>query len=255
MQTDIERLLNIVREAGQAIMEIYKSDFQHWKKDDRSPLTEADLKANEIILRELQKWYPQIPFISEESKHTAYHTRKKWPYFWLIDPLDGTKEFINKNKEFTVNIALISKTFPVAGVIYAPAKDVIYYALKDQGSFKIENDSKPSRIFARTLNNKKKIVIVGSKSHSNIHLEKYVEQKQMEYDEVEFISAGSSLKICLVAEGSADVYPRTGPTYEWDIAAGDIIVRESGKYIYNFKNENKMEYNKKNLLNDWFIVR
>jgi len=173
----------------------------------------------------------------------------------LIDPLDGTKEFIKKNGEFTINIALIENQTPVLGVIYVPVKDVFYYAKKGEGSFKIENEASAQPISATTETNKEKLVVVGSRSHGGDTLNEYLEKKREEYGEVELISSGSSLKFCLVAEGKADIYPRTGPTYEWDTAAGHAVVLESSKSVYDFESGKPLLYNKENLLNGWFIVR
>lgn len=252
---DIKQILDIAEEAGKATLEIYNRDFKIEAKDDRSPLTEADKKSNEIILDGLIQHYPDIPYISEETKQTAYEERRDWTHFWLIDPLDGTKEFIKKNGEFTINIALIEDQTPVLGVIYVPVKDIFYYAQKGMGSFKIEDGSKAQRISATTETNKDNLVVVGSRSHGGDTLNAYLEKKREEYGEVELISSGSSLKFCLVAEGKADIYPRTGPTYEWDTAAGHAVVLESGKSVYDFESGKPLLYNKENLLNGWFIVQ
>ncbi len=252
---DIERILAIAEKAGKATLDIYNRDFNIEEKDDRSPLTEADKKSNEIIIEGLIQHYSDIPYISEEMKQTAYEERQEWNHFWLIDPLDGTKEFIKKNGEFTINIALVENQTPVLGVIYVPVKDIFYYAQKGMGSFKMENGSKAQPISATTEINKDKLVVVGSRSHGGDTLNVYLEKKREEYGEVELISSGSSLKFCLVAEGRADIYPRTGPTYEWDTAAGHSIVLESGKSVYDFESGKPLLYNKENLLNGWFIVR
>lgn len=252
---NIEHLLTIAKEAGQATLEIYNRDFKIETKDDHSPLTEADTKSNDIILKHLKNIYPHIPYISEETKLAPYQGRKDWNYFWLIDPLDGTKEFIKKNGEFTINIALIENQVPVMGVVYVPVKDVCYFAEKKRGSFKIEGDGDPFKIRARVETGKEELIIVGSRSHASEELQAYVNEKKKEYNKVELISSGSSLKFCLVAEGKADIYPRTGPTYEWDTAAGHAVVLESGKGVYDFREDRPLVYNKENLLNDWFIVR
>jgi 3'(2'), 5'-bisphosphate nucleotidase len=252
---DIKKILTIAEDAGKATLEIYDREFNIEEKDDRSPLTEADKKSNEIILDGLIKDYPDIPYISEETKQTPYKERRNWNRFWLIDPLDGTKEFIKRNGEFTINIALIENQVPVLGVIYVPVKDIFYYSQKGKGSFKIDNRSEPHPINATTEMNKEKLIVVGSRSHGGDTLNAYLEKMRGEYSEVELISSGSSLKFCLVAEGKADIYPRTGPTYEWDTAAGHAIVMESGKSVYDFESGKPLLYNKENLLNGWFIVR
>lgn len=251
----IEKLLSIAKEAGEATLEIYNKDFDIEIKDDRSPLTEADRRSNEIIISRLSEAYPQIPFISEETKQTPFETRKKWTFLWLIDPLDGTKEFIKRNGEFTINIALIEKQTPIIGVIYAPAINVLYYAQKGKGSFKIENEVTAKPIQSSVPSSKDKLVVVGSRSHGGETLSEFIKKKKEEYKEVELISSGSSLKFCLVAEGKADIYPRTGPTYEWDTAAGHAIILESGKSVYDFHSGEPLVYNKEELLNPWFIVR
>jgi 3'(2'), 5'-bisphosphate nucleotidase len=252
---DINKILTIAEDAGKATLEIYNREFDIEEKDDRSPLTEADKKSNEIILDGLIQHYPDIPYISEETKQTAYEERREWNHFWLIDPLDGTKEFIKKNGEFTINIALIEGQKPILGVIYVPVKDIFYYSVHGKGSFKIENGSDPMPISANKENSREKLVVVGSRSHGGEALNDYLDKKRKEYSEVELISSGSSLKFCLVAEGKADIYPRTGPTYEWDTAAGHAVVLESGKSVYDFETEDPLVYNKENLLNGWFIVR
>lgn len=246
---DIEKIKNIALEAGEAIMQIYKKDFSVEYKDDKSPLTEADTKANEIICKKLQEFYPAIPIMSEENKEVAYDVRKNWEYYWCIDPIDGTKEFIKKNGEFTVNIALIYKNTPVLGVVYAPVLDEMYSAKKGYGAYK--NDKKlPLHI---NDNPQEKLRVVASKSHLSKETQDFIDALQTK--EIEQVSKGSSLKLCMVAEGVADIYPRLAPTMEWDTAAADAIVRESGKMTYKFENEEPVMYNKENLLNPWFVVK
>jgi len=252
---DIDKILAIAEKAGKEILEIYQREFIIEEKKDRSPITEADKKSNDIIIEGLLKYYPKIPYISEETKQTPYEERRGWKHLWLIDPLDGTKEFIKKNGEFTINIALIEDQTPILGVIYVPVKDIFYYAQKDKGSFKIEDGTTSEPISTTFETNKERLVLVGSRSHGREALNEYLEKKRKEYSEVELISSGSSLKFCLVAEGKADVYPRTGPTYEWDTAAGHAIVLESGKEVYEFESGKPLVYNKENLLNSWFVVR
>jgi 3'(2'), 5'-bisphosphate nucleotidase len=230
-------------------MEIYKQDFNIEYKDDKSPLTEADLKANEIICSRLEKLYPNIPIMSEENKQTKYEVRKNWEYYWCIDPIDGTKEFIKKNDEFTVNIALIEKNTPVLGVVYAPAIDEMYKAKKDEGAFK-NNQKLPLQ---RNSNPELKLKVVASKSHLSQETQEFIDK--LDTKEIEQVSKGSSLKLCMVASGEADIYPRLAPTMEWDTAAADAIVRESGKMTYKFENYKSMVYNKENLLNSWFVVK
>jgi 3'(2'), 5'-bisphosphate nucleotidase len=245
---DLEKIVTIAEEAGSAIMEIYKRDFSIEYKDDKSPLTEADIKANEIICSKLQELYPNIPIMSEENKQTVYETRKNWEYYWCIDPIDGTKEFIKKNDEFTINIALIHKDTPVLGVVYAPAIDEMYKAKQGEGSFK-NNEKLP--LYANETP-EKKLSVVASKSHLSEETQEFINNLQAE--NIEQVSKGSSLKLCMVAEGIADIYPRLAPTMEWDTAAADAIVRESGKMTCQFENNIPMVYNKKDLLNPWFVV-
>jgi 3'(2'), 5'-bisphosphate nucleotidase len=252
---DINQILNIAEKAGKATLEIYGREFTIEEKEDRSPVTEADERSNEIIIEALSKLHPDIPFISEETKQIPFTERKDWKYFWLIDPLDGTKEFIKKNGEFTINIALIEDHTPVLGVIYVPVKDIFYFAQRGKGSFKIEKGSADQPIKASVSTNKEKLIVVGSRSHGGDALNAYMEERKKEYKNVELISSGSSLKFCLVAEGKADIYPRTGPTYEWDTAAGHAVVLESGKSVYDFETDKPLVYNKENILNGWFIVR
>ena len=246
---ELESIVNIAKESGDAIMEIYKKDFTIEYKDDQSPLTEADTKANEIICNALEELYPNIPLMSEENKQIVYEERKNWEYYWCIDPIDGTKEFIKKNDEFTVNIALIHKNTPVLGVVYAPAIDEMYKAKKGIGAFK-NNIKLPIHI---NNNKEKKIKVVASKSHLSEETQTFIDN--IGTKNIEQVSKGSSLKLCMVAEGIADIYPRLAPTMEWDTAAADAIVREAGKMTYQFENNEQVVYNKENLLNPWFIVK
>lgn len=246
---NIEDIKNIAIKAGDAIMEIYNKDFQVDYKDDKSPLTEADLKSNEIICNKLQELYPSIPLMSEENKQTDYGTRKGWEYYWCIDPIDGTKEFIKKNGEFTVNIALMHINTPVLGVVYAPALNDMYAAKQNEGAYK-NNEKLP----LKTNNNPKELLsVVASKSHLSIETQEFIDN--LDTKEIEQVSKGSSLKLCMVAEGEADIYPRLAPTMEWDTAAADAVVREAGKMTYQFESDAPMVYNKEDLLNPWFVVR
>ena len=245
----LEDIVRIAQEAGDAIMQIYTKDFSIEYKDDKAPLTEADTISNEIICDALEKLYPNIPIMSEENKQTEYEERKEWEYYWCIDPIDGTKEFIKKNDEFTVNIALIHKNTPVLGVVYAPAIDEMYKAKKGEGAFK-NNQKLPLQT---NPNPKEKLYVVASKSHLSPETQEFIDN--LETKEIEQVSKGSSLKLCMVAEGKADFYPRLAPTMEWDTAAADAVVREAGKMTCQFENNQPMVYNKENLLNPWFVVR
>jgi 3'(2'), 5'-bisphosphate nucleotidase len=265
-------------DAGHAILDVYRSsDFKVEEKADKSPLTLADKRSHEIIVKRLGQL--DIPILSEEGKDIPYKERKRWETYWLIDPLDGTKEFIKKNGEFTVNIAIIRNRKPVAGVIYVPDKNVLYFALNILGSFKadsiegiesvirqstgpateiveeaIENIIDASTALPLNDSANRPFTIIGSRSHASPELESFVEEKRQEHGEVEFISAGSSLKLCLVAEGKADIYPRTGPTMEWDTAAGQAIAENAGCKVLQYDTREPLIYNKENLLNPWFVV-
>ena len=252
---DIHKINSIAQKAGDEIMRIYQQDFKIEFKKDKSPLTKADIKSNEIIVNDLKYLYPDIPILSEENKQIPYKIRQNWEYFWLIDPLDGTKEFVKKNGEFTVNIALIYKNMPVLGVIYAPALNLLYYVQKDRGAFKQEKNKKPQRlpIYNHTNNNTLKVIV--SKSHYSQETKEFVNNLKNRYKKtIEFIRIGSSLKFCLIAEGKADIYPRLAPTMEWDTAAGQAIIEESKGRITKYKTKESIRYNKQNLLNPYFIA-
>jgi 3'(2'), 5'-bisphosphate nucleotidase len=249
-QINIQDIITIAKEAGKSIMEIYKQDFEVEYKQDNSPLTIADKKANDIIEVGLNQLSVNFPVLSEEGRDIPYENRKHWEYFWLVDPLDGTKEFVKRNGEFTVNIALIHKETPVLGVVYAPALDVCYYAKKNEGAFK-DGEKLPLKIQDQSNTYK----IVTSRSHMSDETQAFIDAIDTD-KEKELISIGSSLKICLVAEGEADIYPRLGPTMEWDTGAAHAIVNESRKSFEKYMNgkRSKHEYNKESLLNKWFIV-
>jgi len=257
-QIDVQDIVKIAKIAGKAVMKIYNQNFDVEYKKDSSPLTLADQKANQIIVTALNQLsvnsflQQNIPILSEEGRSIPYDERKNWEYFWLIDPLDGTKEFVKKNGEFTINIALIYKEAPILGVVYSPVLNVCYWAKKGEGAFK---DGKKLPLKA----NKKRDVykIVASRSHMSNETKDFIEAIDTDKEKV-IISIGSSLKICLVAEGEANIYPRLSPTMEWDTAAAHAIVNESNalfnKYIKNGPYQKHL-YNKKNLLNDWFVVK
>ena len=249
-QIDIQDIVTIAKEAGNAIMRVYKQDFEVEYKQDSSPLTLADKKANDIIEDGLNQLSVNFPILSEEGKDVLYEERRHWEYFWLVDPLDGTKEFIKKNGEFTVNIALIHKDTPVLGVVYAPALDVCYWAKQDEGAFK-----DGQKLPLKTASQRNTYKIVASRSHMSDETQAFIDAIDID-KEKELISIGSSLKICLVAEGKADIYPRLGPTMEWDTGAAHAIALESGFTLDKYSNSffSLHCYNKKKLLNDWFVV-
>ena len=248
-------IVNISVDAGEVILNYYNEDVDVIYKDDESPLTKADLASHKIITDSIKKITPDIPILSEEE-FIDWKIRKKWKKYWLIDPLDGTKEFIKKNDEFTVNIALIENNRPILGVIYTPALNELFYSIKNFGSYKILTKKKLNTLKEAkriSINKKKsnKIKIVGSRSHSNPILDKWVNKNFNEFD---ILQKGSSLKFCLIAEGSADIYPRFGPTSEWDIAAGHIILEEAGGKLKSIENKEILYNEKENILNPDFFA-
>lgn len=252
---DVQDVVALAKKAGEAIREIYQKDFEVEFKADQSPLTEADKAAHNIIehgLKELDKRNATvIPLMSEEGKNIPYELRKDWDYFWMVDPVDGTKEFIKKNGEFTVNIALIHCGVPVLGVVYAPALGQMYWAKKDEGAYK---DGQPLPL--KKPAQRETYKIVASRSHMSEETKQFIEGIETNKNK-ELVSIGSSLKICLVAEGEADVYPRIAPTMEWDTAAAHAVVLEAGMNINIYTNGamgGQVTYNKQNLLNPFFIA-
>lgn len=248
--------------AGKVIMNIYEKDFQVDFKNDASPLTDADTAANTVIMECLNK--TGIPIISEENRQISYTIRKNWTSCWIVDPLDGTKEFIKKNGEFTVNIALVHNGLPEFGVIYVPATGVLYFGdVSQQKAYRIAIDHSGyeiSEILKKASEIKPKhdlsvIRVVGSRSHMNQDTLDFVEKLSEESNkEIEMVSKGSSLKFCLVAEGSADIYPRFAPTMEWDTAAGQAICMAVGLKVIDYTSNLDMRYNKESLLNSFFLV-
>ena len=246
--TDLEMLNDLAKASGKGIMEIYATDFKVDIKSDDSPLTRADTRSHEIISAGLQKATPDIPILSEEGKTISFKDRKKWHRFWLVDPLDGTKEFVKKNDEFTVNIALIENHIPVAGVIYAPALDLMYLAELESGCWEIA-EGKQRKLEIIPPVDGDVIRVVQSRSHPSEALKKCLNALPAH----EAVSRGSSLKFCLVAAGKADLYPRLGPTWEWDTGAGQAVVTAAGGIVTDTKGV-PFTYNKPNLLNGPFFV-
>ena len=243
------KVIAIARHAGTAIMEIYSGDIEVQHKLDQSPLTQADLAAHQVIEQGLKRLTPDIPILSEESAAVPYEVRASWQRYWLVDPLDGTREFIKRNDEFTVNIAFIEQGRPVLGVVYAPAKGMLYYACIGHGAYKIEDGGKAMPIRARMLD-PNNMTVAGSRSHANVRLQAFLRNLNTH----ELISLGSSLKICLVAEGKADVYPRLGPTSEWDTAAAQCVLEQAGGQLVDHASE-PLRYNTKDsLLNPEFFA-
>lgn len=253
IKKEIESLKSIAIKAGEAIMSIYLDpavDFELEAKDDNSPLTKADLAANTIICDHLAKLNPSYPIISEENKQVSYEERKDYEYFWLVDPLDGTKEFIKKNGEFTVNIALIHKQRPVLGIVYVPAKDTLFYGMEGMGAYKVSNNetTKVDSGFFRL--DESFLTVVCSRSHLNEETSEFISK----FDQHQKVSKGSSLKFLILAEGQAQIYPRLAPTMEWDTAAADAILRNAGGSVIDYNTEKPLLYNKESMLNPHFIA-
>lgn len=253
-------------DAGKAIMDVYtdpEADFGIELKADNSPLTNADKRAHAIIMAALS--VTPFPVLSEEGKELPYAERSDWDTLWIVDPLDGTKEFIKRNGEFTVNIALVNEGDPILGVIYVPVRKELYFASDSFGAYKltdIDSSNLPTmdemRVSSRRLpmsTGHQGIVVVASRSHQTEETTTFIENLRKQGQPVTLISSGSSLKICLVADGSADIYPRFAPTMEWDTAAGHAIARASGCDVYHIDGKTPIRYNKKDLHNPWFIVK
>ncbi|MEE8339807.1 MAG: 3'(2'),5'-bisphosphate nucleotidase CysQ [Xanthomonadales bacterium] len=250
---ELEAIATDIREishrAGKAILDVYQQDFSVSHKKDDSPLTQADLASHTIICDALAALTPDIPLLSEESTEIDFSTRSGWTQYWLIDPLDGTREFVNRNDEFTVNIALISNHAPVFGVVYVPVTGVTYTGIENQGASRQEPGQAPMRIHVRQPC-ADPIIVIGSRSHANPKLLHHLAA----IGDYEMVSMGSSLKFCLLAEGKADFYPRLGPTSEWDTAAAHAVVNAAGGKIITLDGE-PLQYNRKeSLLNPEFLV-
>jgi len=252
----LQSVCNIAVEAGLIINTYYKLNTEVSFKEDRSPLTEADLASNKFIINSLSELNADIPILSEESL-VDWDVRKNWSRYWLVDPLDGTKEFIKQRREFTVNIALIENNEPTLGVIYAPALSILYYACKNNGSYKLSCDQTINSLHDSTKiqtshkKNSDHLYVFKSRSHSNDEFESWVENN---VDDYELIQKGSSIKFCEIAEGKADLYPRFGSTSEWDIAAGHIILVEAGGVINSIDDKKILYNNKESVINPSFIA-
>jgi 3'(2'), 5'-bisphosphate nucleotidase len=253
--SEIGSLLELCRDAGAAVMEVYAGRVEVEEKEDASPLTLADLRSHRLIVERLQRLYPGVPILSEENAEQApYEVRRHWRRCWLVDPLDGTKEFIKRNGQFTINVALVENARPVFGLVYAPALEVLYYGGPGFGAFRTGEDGEPRRLPDEPRDDGER-VIVGSLSHPSPAMDEYVAEQKRLYGRVRFLAMGSALKICLVAEGRADVYPRFGPTMEWDTAAAHAIANAAGKKVLRYGTGEELTYNKPDLRNDWFIVQ
>jgi 3'(2'), 5'-bisphosphate nucleotidase len=245
----LEPVAALAEEAGRAILAIYGTDFGVDAKEDSSPLTQADMASHRCILSGLAALAPDIPVLSEEGGLPEYEERRKWHRYWLVDPLDGTKEFVKRNGEFTVNIALIEDHVPVLGVVHAPARDVTYVGCAGAGALRRQpgGASTPIRV---AIESASPVRVVGSRSHRGSSLDGFLERLQ----DYEMVPMGSSLKFCLVAEGTADVYPRLGPTSEWDTAAAQAVVEQAGGAVWMLDG-NPLRYNEKpDILNPHFVV-
>lgn len=251
---DHKKLLDTVNQiapaAGERIMEVYATDFEVEQKDDNSPLTLADMAAHETIVTGLKNLTPDLPILSEESDKISYDERANWQRYWLVDPLDGTRQFVKRNGEFTVNIALIDDHKPILGVVYVPVTGVSYFACQGVGAFKKLPGQSPAPIKVRACP-KERLTVAGSRSHAGQTVQKFIDGLDTQ---VELIILGSSLKICLVAEGKADIYPRFGPTSEWDTAAAQCIVEQAGGYLTNTQLQAFRYNTKESLLNPYFLV-
>jgi len=250
LQELVEPLVSLAREAGDAILEVYATDFEVQEKNDESPLTKADLASHRIITAGLERLTPDTPIISEESGLPAFEERREWSRYWLIDPLDGTKEFVKRNGEFTVNIALIDEHRPVLGIVHVPVQGKTYTGCQGQGAAVRENDAAPQPISIARASSKP-VRVVGSRSHRGASLDAFFQR----LGDAEMVPMGSSLKFCVVAEGRADVYPRLGPTSEWDTAAAQAVVEQAGGAVLELDGR-PLRYNaKEDILNPHFLVQ
>ncbi|QAA81317.1 3'(2'),5'-bisphosphate nucleotidase [Aequorivita sp. H23M31] len=259
MKSNLSVAIEAALDAGKEILEVYETDFNVEIKGDDSPLTLADKRANDVINSFLKK--TNLPIISEENRQLSYSERKDWSICWIVDPLDGTKEFIKRNGEFTVNIALVENGIPILGVIYVPVSKTLYFTADTQSSRKIVladeitslEDILEKAIEINPKSSQDLVRVVGSRSHLNEDTQKFISNIEKN-NKVEIVSMGSSLKFCMVAEGLADIYPRFAPTMEWDTAAGQAICNAAGVEVIDQTTGEPMRYNKRNLLNNYFMV-
>jgi 3'(2'), 5'-bisphosphate nucleotidase len=247
--------------AGKEILSVYSHEFEVEFKEDKSPLTRADQRAHKSICAALKE--TGIPVLSEEGKNIPYAIRKNWKRLWMVDPLDGTKEFVKRNGEFTVNIALIEDSKAVMGIILAPVTGMLYFASRSAGAFKTRlaagEDIDPNVLVANASGLPSqglpvKLTVIGSRSHPSMETTGFIQDLRKTEADLDFISVGSSLKMCLIAEGKAHIYPRFGPTMEWDTAAGQAILEISGGHLISINDKMPVHYNKPELLNPWFIA-
>ena len=267
----LPQLVRIALEAGDAILGVYDTDFDVELKSDASPLTEADRVSNSIITAGLAAMSPEVPVLSEEGSEIIFAERRQWDLYWLVDPLDGTKEFVKRNGEFTVNVALIHDRRPVLGVVHIPVQGVLYAGCS-KGSraeaYKFAHTRKldcakpvkeffaaAQRLTAPDSRSAASVRVAGSRSHRSKKFDEYLAELRKKYREVQIITAGSSLKFCLVAEGRADLYPRFGPTWEWDTAAGHAVASAAGAKVLDHESGQELTYNKPDMRNGWFVCR
>ena len=262
MNKNLEIAIKAALEAGKVILDIYQSDdFEVELKGDNSPLTKADLASHDVIMSYLSKTNIQV--LSEEGKAIPYNDRKNWNQLWIVDPIDGTKEFIKRNGEFTVNIALIENQKTVLGIIFVPALGDLYFSTNEMGSYKVAVNLEDYNIDSLVKQGSKlpleredkTFTVVASRSHMSPETEAYVDNLRQKHGDVNLISKGSSLKLCMVAEGQADCYPRFAPTMEWDTAAGQAICEHAGFKVIDWATKETMLYNREELLNNWFLVK
>jgi len=247
--TFLQNIISLIRECNQIILNIYNTDFEVKNKDDNSPLTLADQKSNEHICNFLNNFNNSI-IISEENKNDSYSIRKHAEWCWLVDPIDGTKEFIKKNGQFTVNIGLCQFGVPVFGIVSIPVTGEIYYGIKDIGSYKLEGENDIKLQIGKKNLLSSNLKIVASSSHMNEETKKYIDN----FIDPEIVNVGSSIKLLYIAEGKADIYPRIAPTSEWDTCAAHAVVKYAGGKVFQFGTDNEVKYNKENLLNPYFVV-
>lgn len=268
MNTLLQTTIKASIHAGKEILSVYESDFAVEHKDDKSPLTLADKKSHDVIVGYLKS--SGYPILSEEGAKVPYEQRSNWNKLWVVDPLDGTKEFIKRNGEFTVNIAFIENHYPIMGVIYVPITGTLYFGSKAIGSYKIELSKEIEKaileakislqeLIERSVKlpkqeKKNKYIVVGSRSHMSPETEAFINEIKTTKGEIEMVSAGSSLKLCMIAEGKADIYPRFAPTMEWDTAAGQAILESIHFKLVDATSKQALQYNKENLVNPWFIA-
>jgi 3'(2'), 5'-bisphosphate nucleotidase len=246
----LSSVVEIAKQASDSILDVYNSDFDVERKDDDSPLTAADMSSHKTIIEGLKEITPDIPILSEESVSIPYEERNQWNTYWLVDPLDGTKEFIKRNGEFTVNIALIQGHQPILGVVHIPVSDIAYYACAGYGAYKLIPGNQPQAIHIRKTRTDQ-ITIAGSRSHANDMQKKLY---NVLGPNVVTINRGSSLKFCLIAEGEVDIYARFGPTSEWDTAAAHCVVKEAGGDVVDLTFKTLRYNTKDSIINPQFLV-